>query len=90
MLRAEAHESAQFSHDEAIGLPLDPKLVADTIKEGLMFMRKHQVYHEVPGSYLDKSRLKAIGTRWVYANKGDAASPFIRGWLPKKPRESAS
>ena len=29
-------------------------------------------------SYLDKPGLKAIGTRWVYTNKGDAANPFIR------------
>ena len=32
-------------------------------------------------SYLDKSGLKAIGTRWVYTNKGDAAIPFIRARL---------
>ena len=28
-------------------------------------------------SYLDKSGLNAIGTRWVYTNKGDPANPFI-------------
>ena len=30
------------------------KLVADAIKEELMFMRKLRVYQEVPVSYLDK------------------------------------
>ena len=76
-----AGESGQVSDDEVTGLPLDPKLVADAIKEELMFMRKLRVYNEVPVSYLDKSRLKAIGTRWVYTNKGGAANPFIRARL---------
>ena len=47
----------------------------------LMFLRKLRVYHEVTASYLDKSGLKAIGTRWVYTNKGDAVNPFIRARL---------
>ena len=76
-----ADEPGQVSYDEVTGLPLDPKLVADAIKEEFMFMRKLRVYHEVPVSYLDKSGLKAIGTRWVYTNKGDAANPFIRARL---------
>ena len=54
-----------------------------TPKWWLMLSRrsKLQVYREVPVSYLDKSLLKAIGTRWVYTNKGDAANPFIRARL---------
>ena len=48
-----AREPGQISYDEVTGLPPDPKLVADAIKEELMFMRKLQVYHEVPVSYLD-------------------------------------
>ena len=63
------------------GLPLDPKLVADAVKEELIFMRKLRVCHEVPVSFLDKSGLKAIGTRWVYTNKGEAANPFIQARL---------
>ena len=47
-------------HDEVIGLPLDPKYA---IKEELKFMRSLRVYHEVLVSFLDKSWLKAIGTR---------------------------
>ena len=35
-----AGESGQVSDDEVTGLPLGPKLVADAIKEELMFMRK--------------------------------------------------
>ena len=73
-----AREPGKVSYDEVTGMPLDPKLVAGAIKEELMFMRKLRVYHEVLVSYLDKSGLKAIGTRWVYTNKGDAANPFIR------------
>ena len=46
-----------------------------------MFMRRLRVYHEVLVSYPDTSGLKAIGTRWVYTNKGDAANPFIRARL---------
>ena len=57
------------------------ELVADAIKEKLMFMRKLQVYHEVPVSYLDKYGLKAFSTRWVCTNKGDASNPFIRARL---------
>ena len=76
-----AGESGQVAYDEITGLPLDPKLVAEAIKEELMFMRKLQVYHEVPASYLDESGLKSIGTRGVYTNKGDAANPFIRARL---------
>ena len=55
--------------------------MAEAVKEELMFMRKLRVCHEVPVSYLDKSGLKSIGTRWVYTNKGDAANPFIRARL---------
>ena len=62
-------------------MPPDPKLVGDAIKEELMFMRKRRVHHEVPVSYLDKSGLKAIGTRWVHTNKCDTANPCIRAWL---------
>ena len=76
-----AGEPGQVAYDEITGLPLDPKLVAEAIKEELMFMRKLQVYHEVPGSYLDEPGLKSIGTRCVYTNKGDAANPFIRARL---------
>ena len=32
-------------------------------------------------SYLDKSGLKAIGTRWIHTDKGDAANPFVRARL---------
>ena len=73
-----AREPGQVSCDEVTVLPLDTKLVADAIKEELMFMRGLRVYHEVLVSYPDTSGLKAIGTRWVYTNKGDAANPFIR------------
>ena len=74
-----AYESGQVAYDEITGLPLDPKLVADAIKEELMFMRKLRVHHEVPTNYLDESGLKTIGTRWVYTNKGDAANPSKTG-----------
>ena len=60
----------KFHMSEITGLPLDPKLVADASKEELMFMRKLQVYHEIPVNYLDNSGLKAIGTRWVDTHKG--------------------
>ena len=40
-----AIEPEQVSYDGVTRLPLDPKLVADAIKEELMFMRKLQVYH---------------------------------------------
>ena len=45
-----AHDPGQISYDEATGLPLDPKLVADAIKEELMFMHQVQVYQDVPMS----------------------------------------
>ena len=44
-------------------------------------MRKLQVYHEVLVTYLDKSGLKAIGTRWVYTINGDAANQFVQARL---------
>ena len=40
----------QVPYDVVTGLALNPKL---------------RVYHEVPVRCLDKSGLKAIGTRWV-------------------------
>ena len=76
-----ARESAHVSYDEATVLPLDSKMVADATKEELMFMRKLQVHHEVLVSYLNKSGLKTIGTRWVYTKQCDAANPFIRARL---------
>ena len=60
----------KFHIVKSLDCHLDPKLVADAIKEELMFMRKLQVYHEVPASYLDKSGLKAIGTRWGLHEQG--------------------
>ena len=57
-----ARELGHRSYDEVIGLPLDPKLVADAIYEELLFMRKLQVYHEVLVSCLDKLGLEAICT----------------------------
>ena len=35
-----AHESGQVLNDEVTGLPLSFKLVADAVKEELMFMRR--------------------------------------------------
>ena len=63
------YESGQVSFDGSTGLPLDTKMVAHAIKDELMFMRELQVNHEVLVSYVDKSGLKAAGTRWVYTNK---------------------
>ena len=83
-------ESGQISHDDATGLPLDPKMVAASFMEELLFMRKLQVYHEVHASYLDKSGLKAIETRWTYTNTGDAANPFIRARLVAQETKKAS
>ena len=40
-----AGESGHVAYDDIAGLPLDPKLVADAIKEELMFMRKLRIYH---------------------------------------------
>ena len=56
----------------------------------LMFMRKVHFYHGDPVSYLDKSGLKAIGTRWVHTNKGDAANPFIRARLVAQETKTVS
>ena len=53
-----ARATGKVLHDEVSGLPLDPKLVADAIKEELMFMRKLQVYHEVSASYLGQVRIE--------------------------------
>ena len=44
-------------------------------------MRKLQVYHGVLVSYLNRSGLKTIGTRWVNTKQCDAANPFIRARL---------
>ena len=76
-----AYESGHAHHDESTGLPLDPKMVADAVKEEFAFMRWLQVYHKVPGSYRDESGLRPIGTRWIYTNEGDAASPCVRARL---------
>ena len=65
-------------------------MVAGAIKEELMFMRKLQVNQEVPVSYLDKSGLKAIGTRWLYMNKGDAANRSIRARLVAQETQKVS
>ena len=56
-------------------------MVGDAMKQELILMRKLQVYHGVLVSFLNKSGLKTIRTRWVYTNKGDAANPFIRARL---------
>ena len=65
-------------------------MVADAIKEEWMFMRKLQVYHEVPVSDLDKSGLKGIVTRWGYTNKCVCCGSVHPSpdWLRKKPRVS--
>ena len=80
-VRKLAGESGHVAHDDITGLPIDPNLVAEAIQEELMFMRKLQVFCQVLASYLDESGLKAVGTRWVHTNKGDAVNPFIRARL---------
>ena len=66
---------------KSTGFPLDPKMVADAVNEELTFMRRLQVYHEIPGSYYDESGLTSIGTRWIHMNKSDAANPLVRARL---------
>ena len=66
------------------------KLVADAVKDELMFMRMLDVFLEVTSSYRDKSGLKPIGTRWVYTNEGDAANPFVRARLVARETERMS
>ena len=86
-----AREPGHISYDEVTGLPLDPKLVADAIKKELMFMRKLQVYHEVPVSYLYKCGLKVIGTRCSTRTKMMLRiHSSEQGWLRKKPTVLAS
>ena len=57
---------------------LDPKMVADAIKEEWMFMRKLQVYHEVLVSDLDNSGLKPSLHDEATRTRVCAADPFIR------------
>ena len=59
-----AGESGHVAYGEITGFPLDRSHPG-----GVDVMRKLQVYHEVPASYLDESGLKAIGTGWVYTNR---------------------
>ena len=81
-----AREPGQVSYDEVTGLPPDPKLVADAIKEELMFMRKLQVYHGssfgLPGKvWLESHRnTMDLGVRLrIHSSRQE--------WLRKKPRE---
>ena len=60
-MQKHAHESGQISYDEATGLPLDPKMVADAIKEELMFMRKTA---SLPGSSCE-----LLGQVWVGSHR---------------------
>ena len=52
LVQRNAYESGQACYDKATALPLDPKMVAGAVKEELAFMRRLQVYHEGPWSYL--------------------------------------
>ena len=85
-----AHESGRVLNDEVTGLPLGVKLMANNAKEELMFMRRLQVFLEVPASYGDKCGLKAFGTQWVWTNKGNTANPFIRARLPAQETKRVS
>ena len=60
-LQNSARGSGQTACDEATGLPLDLKLVADAVNEELMSMRKLQVYHEV--------LVKPLGKAWFGSHR---------------------
>ncbi len=74
-------EYDQVYNDEATGVRLCPQLVREAVKEESLFMRELQVYHEASEDYVKTHSLKAIGTRWIYANKGDATRPVVRARL---------
>ena len=74
-------ESGQAYYDELVGLLVEPKMVADSVKEELAFIRRLQVHLEVLRSYLGERGLKHSGTRWMYTNIADAANPFVQARL---------
>ena len=65
-------------YDEMTGAELPEHLVEQAIREEIEYMRQLQVYEEVDAGFMKANNLKAIGTRWVIVNKGDAKNPSIR------------
>ena len=68
--------------DENTGEQLPTKLVETSRGEELEFMKKWQVWEEVPvAECLQRTGKKPLGSKWVDVNKGDRTSPDVRSRL---------
>ena len=84
LAQGNAYKPGRAYHFETHGLSLDPKMVADAVKEELIFMRRLlHVHREFLVSHLDKSGLNAIETRWVTLQ----IHLSEHGWLHKRVSE---
>jgi hypothetical protein len=78
---AAANEQVQCNrtkdtHDEYTGETLDPKLVAEGMREELKYFKGKEVWQVVPRAQAQGKRI--VGTRWVCCNKGDHKKPDVR------------
>ena len=65
--------------DGKTGEMLDPELVAKARAEEYEFMRKIELFDEVPASeYWDRTGRPPASTKWVDVYKGTAARPDVR------------
>ena len=68
--------------DESTGEALPPKLVEAARWEEIEFMRRWQVWDEVPiAECLQRTGKRPISAKWVDVNKGDLAAPAVRSRL---------
>ena len=65
-------------YDGASGVLLDPRLVREARADELRYVHQHKVWVEVPRSQARARGKRAVGTKWVDVNRGDALAPGYR------------
>ena len=74
-------QMAKYNHvyyDDVTGASLQSKLCEEAMQVEMQYMREMNVYLSCE---VKNQGLTPIGTRWIFANKGDTERSFIRAGL---------
>ena len=74
-------DGVSIAKHDVTGKELVPELVRKTRAEEMACFEECNVYRVVPRSHQKSTGGRAIGTRWVDINKGDAQTPNCRSRL---------
>ena len=73
--------------DSVTGASLPSKLCEEAMQLEIKYMKEMNVYTPCEHGAVKEQGLTPIGTRWVFAIKGDTEHPFIQDWVLRRRRE---